>query len=121
SEIIDAVTAATPSLPLGSEAEPMLNSRRKLTRGEEYGRSTEAMLEAAFPARARPTPGAATAKISVTATTASRILLTRILFLIVGENDRRSLRLDKILACHLLNVFRRNCRIQVIKFVQGLG
>ena len=117
---MEAVNAATPSFPFGSEAEPTLNKKRKLMSGDVLGKSTDAMLDGAFPARTRPRPGAAIAKINPAEISASR-LLTRILFLLVREDNCCPLRLDKILLCHLLNILRRYRSVQVVKLVQRFG
>src|SRR6185437_1798144 len=96
------------------------NNKRKLTSGDELGKSTDAMLEEAFPASARLRFGAATATINTTAISARR-LLTRILLLLVRENDRRALALDEVFLSHLLNVLRRDRGVQLIDLVESLG
>src|SRR5689334_12215374 len=112
SEIIAAVSAATPSLPFGSEAGPVLNSNLKLTRGEEFGNSTVAIVGETFPARAR---GASKIMIvdntKTIAINITLVLLCCILrILLVRQGHDRAVLVNEVLAGHRLNVFRRDRR-----------
>src|SRR5438309_5189136 len=113
-----AVRAATPSLPFGSDAGPALNSKRKLTSGEEFGRSTLAIFGEPFPARAT---GAATANTKMIAINTTRLLLSCILrVLLVRQRHDGAVTVDKILPGHRLDVFGRDRGVEIVNLVQRL-
>src|SRR5712692_4028761 len=110
-----AVRAATPSLPFGSDAGPTLNNKRKLTSGEEFGRSTLAIFGEPFPARAT---GAATANIKMIAIKTTRLLLSCILrVLLVRQRHDSAVTVDEILAGHRPDVFGGDRGVQIIYLV----
>src|SRR5258708_38411380 len=109
SESIDAVSAATPSLPLGSRAAPMLNRMRKLTKGDEFGKSSIAVFGEPFPARASMRGGvSATPRIRTRAAGQTRLLLTRILSSLVCKDNRYAMFLREVLTSHVLYILRIN-------------
>src|SRR2546428_2645173 len=93
SDIIEAHSAATPSLPFGSEAAPTLNSKRNVTRGDEFGKSTVGIFAGTF-----LTAATDSAKMSAIAVT--RLLLSILSILLVRQCDDRAVSVDDILACH---------------------
>src|SRR5438128_5785205 len=112
-----AVSAASPSLPFGSEAAPTLKSRRKVTSGDEFGNDTVAIGIATFPASAI---GAKTDEAMMSAKDRARLLLRSILgLLLLRQGDDGAMLRDKVFLSHRLQVFGRDRRINLENFVDG--
>src|ERR1700760_3679817 len=99
-----AVSDASPSLPFGSLAAPVLNSRRKVTRGDEFGNNTVAIAFGAFPASAS---GAKTDAMRMSAANSAPLLLRSIFrrLLLMRQSDDGAVFGDKIFFGHRLQVF----------------
>src|ERR1700742_820688 len=93
-----AVNAARPSLPFGSLAAPVLKSKRKVTRGDEFGNNTVAIAFGAFPAFAI---GAKTDAMRMSAAHSAPLLL-RSMFrrLLMCQRHDGAVFGDKIFLCH---------------------
>src|SRR5262249_15809972 len=111
-ESIAAVSAATPSFPAGSDAEPTLNRIRKLTRGDDLCKRRSAILGALFPPSANTKAGDMIA-VSRTGQIHFRILP----LLLVGQGHDGSMLGDEILAGHRLQVIGRDRCIKVIQLI----